>query len=108
MAVTATVTNKWTDAKRIHVLGSLSISGSYVTGGDTITFSNPSLIKSKSPVLFMEINGQSKYLYRAVIGTPTKMKVYVPETGAELSAAAYPTGVTGDVVTFYAIYRKFV
>jgi hypothetical protein len=106
MAVTATVTDHWEDGKRVHVIGTLAFSGSYATGGDTVTVSNLPLIKSASPPNWAEALGQSKYKYIFILSG--KVKIITPDTGAELAAGAYSATITQDTVLFYAIFPKHI
>jgi hypothetical protein len=106
MAVTATVTDHWEDGKRVHVIGTLVFSGSYATGGDTVTVSNLPLIKSASPPNWAEALGQSKYKYTFILSG--KVKIITPDTGAELAAGAYSATITQDTVLFYAIFPKHI
>ena len=110
MAVVATVTDHWEDGKRVHVIGTLALSGNYVTGGDTVTVSNLSLIKSASPPNWAEALGQSKYKYVFIFSglTTGKVKIIIPDTGLELGAAAYPAAIAQDTVLFYAIFPKHI
>lgn len=108
MALAVTVTNHWEDTKRVMVIGTLVATGNYVTGGDTINFGDP-LIKSNSAPLFVVFNRLSKYLMAMVFGTLIsngKVKFTVPDTGLEVAAGAYPAGITGDTITFFAIFKK--
>jgi hypothetical protein len=109
MSLTLTVTDHWTDGKRIHVVFNLTPTGNYVALGDTINF-GVSQIKSQSAPEFMVIQGQLLNTYLPVFGTNistgNKMKIII--AGAELAAGAYPAGVTNDVIKGYAIFPKFI
>lgn len=118
MSVTFTVSGQ-KDIKGLLVTGGLKFTGSYVTGGDTINFGLLSIdsfakyIKSNSPPYVCMITGQgvasgSNYTYQFIPGTTInngKVKIYL--AGTELSAGAYPAGITGDVVTFSSQFPKF-
>ena len=106
MSIALTVTDHWSDTKRIHVVGTLAFSGNYATGGVAVSFADIK-IKSASPPVYVAVSGLSKYLYLFNYATG-KLKNIVPDTGVEVSAAAYPAGITGDTVTIYAIFPKFV
>lgn len=114
MALAFTVKSQWTDTLRLHLIGNLVFSGNYTSGGDTINFGNvsadsyPVIVKSASPPLWVDIAGQSTFLYNQVYGTTINNgKVKVISAGSELSAGAYPAGITGDIITFHAVFLKF-
>jgi hypothetical protein len=107
--VTATVTDHWQDTKRIHVVGTIVFSGNYTAGGDAaITLVNQAVIKSASAPEWMQILGLSKYQYIPVLTSFGKVKVIVPNTGLEYAQGAYGSDITGDTVSFYAIFPKFI
>ncbi len=102
--------NHWASLNKIHVVGTLTFSGNYTSGGDTLNFGLP-LIKSNSCPIYVVMTGVGIYLYRLVIGTTianSKVKIFSLATGLEIGAGAYPGGVTADAVTFYAIFPKFI
>lgn len=101
MALAMTVTDHWDDGKRLHVTGTLTASGSYSTGGDTLP-TNPAIKTTKNPV-FVVVNMFSAY-YAQQNGAKVK---FFTAAGAEVSAGAYPSDITEDTITFYAIYHKF-
>lgn len=112
MALAVTVTKHWDDGKILHVLGTITASGSYTTGGDTLSFADPK-IKSASVPLFVNVIGSAGYIYSFVPGTTQatgKLKVFAaPATAGpltEISQAAYPSGVTGDTIQFNALFVK--
>jgi len=113
LALAISVTQHWADLKRLHVIGTITASGNYVTGGDTLNFTNPKIKSSKVPDI-VTIHGRAvgpAYLYQFVCGTTQangKMIVADVATGAELAAAPYPAGVTGDTIEFHAVFKKLV
>lgn len=109
MALAVTVTNHWTDGKRLHVLFNVVASGNYTTNGDTLNLQDYS-IKTKSLPLYVEIHGPGLFLYRYVPGTTMQnglMKAISLATAAEVANGAYPGGITGDTIRGYAIFHKF-
>ena len=109
MATSVSVVEFWDDGKRVHVVGQITFSGNYVTGGDAITLTGlyPG---QRAAVRILAINNISGYTYR-YDHTNSRIRVYqAPASGsnplAEIGAAAYPAGVTGDTVIFHAIGRK--
>jgi hypothetical protein len=116
MSLTLSISDHWSDGKRIHVTGTLTASGNYPAGGDVIPFGNP-LIKSNSAPVWAEAQGLGGYNYAvSPLGTvlpsnPTqipKLRVFVDSTGAELTAGAYPAGLIAAPAQFYAIFPKFI
>ena len=49
MALTFSVVDTWDDGKRIHVCGTVTATGNYTTGGDTLDLSQFPLIASDQP-----------------------------------------------------------
>lgn len=113
MALAATVTKHWDDGKVLHVVGTIAASGNYVASGDALSFVNTAIKSSRVPV-HVEVHGialGTAYSYRFVPGATQAaglMLVILVSTGAELAAGAYPAGVTGDTIRFYALFQKLV
>lgn len=93
-----------------YAIGTLAFSGSYTTGGDTLDFSK---IADKMPsaqiiqVFADSQNGNAGY-YVPVAGSTLnnwKLKAFTGD-GTELSAGAYPSSVTSDVVQLTITARK--
>lgn len=103
MAIAVTATDVWSDGKRQHVIGTLVFSGNYATGGEAISWAVSKIKSSRSP-LIVRIEGKTAYLY-GYDKAAAKIPIFAPG-GAELAAAAYPGGVTGDTVNFYAIFDQ--
>jgi len=109
MAIALTITDHWSDTKRIHVTGVLTPSGSYTTGGDPVPITSP-LIKSASLPVYAHAYGASAvydYLVTLSAGVPA-VKVVTRSTGAELAAGAYPAGIISDLMGIYIIFPKFI
>jgi hypothetical protein len=108
MSLAVTVTKQWFDGKKIHVVGSIVASSTYATGGDALSFASLGIKSSQAPfwVKFNSLNGYS-YVY-SPNATPTQanglMRVNTT-ANTELTAAAYPAGVTGDTIGFYALFE---
>lgn len=113
MSITVTITDDWSDGKRQHVVGTLTFAGTYATGGEAITWSGFKIKSKLSPVL-CQIEGIAGYHYEYV---PSTKKVIVrgqeptSSTAAvialsEHAAATYVSAVSGDTVTFYAIFKQ--
>jgi hypothetical protein len=96
----------------VYAIATLSFSGSYPTGGDTLDFTT---VADKIPSTqivqaFGESqNGNSGY-YVAVAGTALnnwKLKCF-NGGGTEITAGAYPGSVTGDIVQLSITARKLL
>jgi len=108
MSLALTVTSQWWDGKKIHVIGTVVASGSYATNGDTINFSGLGIKSSQSPlrVDLISLNGYGLAFAPASPPAQATGKMRVNTTSnTELAAGAYPAGVTGDTITFYAIFE---
>jgi len=87
----------------MRILGTLTFSGSYATGGEIPTgIIKPGTTKGPLLVAFYG-KGDHNFKYDATTG---KVLAYAPG-GAQLAAAAYPAGVTTDVVVMELEYPKF-
>src|SRR6202035_4124541 len=49
MALTFSLVDTWDDGQRIHVSGTITASGSYATGGDTLDLSQTPIVASSQP-----------------------------------------------------------
>jgi len=86
----------------MRVIGTLAFSGNYVVSGEVPSGLNkPGTIKNPLWAEFYS-KGDHTFKFDAATG---KILVYAPG-GAQLAAAAYPAGVTGDVVTMEVEYPK--
>lgn len=112
MALAATVSDVWHDKQRLHIIGTIAASGSYVAGGDTLDFAVRG-VQARVPPKYVEIHGQAGFIYRFLPGTGIsngKVQVRCNTAGGanapldEHTAAAYAAGVTGDVIRFQAIF----
>lgn len=117
--VVASVTSTEFTSSMLHVYGTITASGNYSTAGDTLDFSKQDAIKSTSVPVQVEV-------YSAKTAGPTNLFVYNYSPGTtiangkcqvftgaaaqtaltELSAGAYPAGVTGDSIVFHATFPK--
>lgn len=117
MALTFTLVDTWDDGKRVHVSGTVSASGSYTTGGDTLDLSQFPLIAATQPPIqgTAWMDGLAGYDYVFAPGSAMnsgKVKIFEQGTSAgafpELAAGAYPGAITTDTVTFYGIFKKLL
>lgn len=109
-----TVIDKYFDGKRGHVIFTITASGNYATGGDTLDLTALKLPGIGQIPTWTEIVGVNGFTYSYVNGTTLangKMKVFVEATVAtntplaEHTAVAYVAGVTGDTITAYAEFK---
>jgi hypothetical protein len=49
MALAFSLVDTWDDGKRVHVSGTITATGNYVTGGDTLDLSQSPVIASAQP-----------------------------------------------------------
>jgi hypothetical protein len=115
MALAFNLVDTWDDGKRIHVAGTVVASGSYTTGGDTLDLSEFPIVGSTQPPITGTawMDGLAAYDYVFAPGSALnngKMKVFQQASGAgpfaELGAGSYPSAITGDNITIYAIFKK--
>jgi hypothetical protein len=96
----------------VYAVATLTFSGNYVTGGDTLDFTQiANQLPSDTIVqVFAESqNGNSGY-YIPVQGTTLnnwKLKAFLGG-GTEISAGAYPASVTTDIVQLSITARKLL
>ncbi len=100
-------TSRWFDGQRLHQVGSITITGSYLTPfGEPLSFADGEIKSSRIPDV-VEIHGQTgghQYAYRP--GTDvTDGTMLVFFAGVDLLAAVYPAAVLNDVVTYHAIFK---
>ena len=96
----------------IYAVATLTFSGNYVSGGDTLDFTQIANQLASDTIVqaFAESqNGNSGY-YIPVQGAALnnwKLKAFVGG-GTEVAAGAYPAGVTGDIVQLSITARKLL
>jgi hypothetical protein len=115
MALAFSLVDTWDDGKRIHVSGTVTATGSYVTSGDTLDLSQVPVIASTQPPIqgtaWMDgLAGYDYVFYPGATLNANKVKIFAQGTAAgpfpELAAGTYPSGITGDTITFYGIFKK--
>ena len=125
MSASLKVADHWVDGKRIHVVGTLTLSGNYVTGGIPLNLVSDQ-IKSNAAPTYANITGRSSgyYGYNAYIGpyyavgsygykfipgpNITNGVVMITTGSGEIAPGALPVLITGDSIQFYAVFPKFV
>jgi len=97
----------------VYVQGILKFTGNYSTGGDTLDWTTVADKLASDQCFSVFLDWQSlgnNYFSIGGAATPLngwKIKVQAPGTfNSELTAGAYPAGITGDVVPFQATFRK--
>ena len=117
MALTFTLVDSWDDGRRVHVVGTVAASGSYTTGGDTLDLSpiEPLGVPTTQPPIAGTawMDGLAGYDYVFTPGAAINsglVKIFQQGSAAgpfaELAAAAYPSAITSDTVTFYGIFPR--
>lgn len=115
MALTFTLVDTWDDGKRVHVTGTVTASGNYSTGGDTLDLSQfPAIASTRAPIQGTGwMDGLAGYDYVFAPGAAQNnctVKIFQQGGSAgafpELAAGAYPAAITGDAITFYGIFKK--
>ena len=113
MAITITVLPSNVDGSGsnfLYAVGTLTFSGSYTSGGDTLDFTQVADKLPSTQIIqaFAESqNGNSGY-YVPIAGAAMnnwKLKAFTGG-GAEISAGAYPASVTTDAVQITITARK--
>ena len=118
MAIAIAVQSVNSSGDITQVAGTLTFSGSYATGGDTLDWTTANeqisetgqVLSVATPPKQMSTdsqNGNAGY-YVPVQGSALnnwKVKCFVG-SGTEVSAGAYPSSVTGDIVAFRAEFAK--
>lgn len=125
MPATLTVNQSWTDGKRLHVVGIISLAGNYVTGGIPLSLEVYG-IPTSQPIVHSDITGkggyytnnvgtlyQYRYLPAPYTSSPTSpnplanglLRIY--DGATELSATTIPAGVLSDTIFFYGIFQKY-
>jgi hypothetical protein len=103
MSVAVVISTKYASGRSTEIRGTLTLSGSYATNGDTLPASAFGAGTTKKPHIIL-LSGKGLYFYEYDVEAE-KLKIIT--AGAELAAGAYPAGVTNDVVRFEANFPKF-
>lgn len=107
MAVTPTITSQDAMGRIVEVRGTLAFSGNYVTDGEVPTFAGVRSSSVTPTQLWAEGIAGFKYEWN-----PANGKILVRQSAGtaaamgQISAAAYPAGVTGDTIRFVAEFKK--
>lgn len=96
----------------VYAIATLSFSGSYVTGGDTLDFTQVADKLPSTQIIqaFAESHNGNAGYYVSVAGSALnnwKLKCF-NGGGTEITAGAYPSSVTTDVVQLSITARKLI
>ncbi len=109
MTLATTVRDTWFDGQRLHVVGTLVASGSYVTGGDSFSLKS-GRIRSRRPPKYVHIKGANGFVYGWQAGPQDALKMLAFEAGAQgsaldqVAAGAYPAGIIADGIQYHAYF----
>jgi len=112
MPLAITVIDVDAGADNIYIFGSLTASGNYSTGGDTLDFTTiaPQVAASQAPVQVW-VGGSTGDTFAWIAGTVLnnqKIKVNTA-SNTELASGAYPSRITGDAsIKFEAVFNKLI
>jgi hypothetical protein len=102
-------------ANFVYVNGLLKFSGSYTSGGDTLDWTTVPDKLAAAECLSVAIASQTLGNGYVPVGEAStalngwKVICQTPGTfNSQLAAGSYPSGITGDTVTFSAVFRKMV
>ena len=101
MAAVATEVRRYPDLRSVRTTGTVALSGSYATGGDSLAIPKPGTTKDPYHVTFRSMNG-NELVYDPVA---KKIKAF-SANGTELGAGAYAAGYTGDTIYYDAEFPK--
>lgn len=115
MPLAVTITGTEFTGNGLHVYGTIKATGNYPALGDVLNLSGFDQIKTDVPPTQINIKSQKAttnvFQYSGIPGATLAACAMQVLTGAaaqsgltELSAGAYPAGVTGDVIAFEAIF----
>lgn len=102
MAATVTEQRRNAGQKTIETMGTITLSGSYTTGGESVAIPKPGTTKNPN---FVEFNSKNGNAFQWDVAA-AKMKAF-SAVGTELTAGAYAAGYTGDTITYRAEFPKF-
>ena len=127
MSAILTVNQSWTDGKRLHIVGTIVLTGNYVMGGIPLSLLVDQIFTSQ-PLVHSDVVGKGGY-YGYDIGTlyeyryqgapqssnaPGQVNQFLAQgvlriflNGTEIAASALPAGVLSDTIKFYGIATKY-
>jgi len=114
MALAINITNLDTGKDDVYIFGTLSASGSYSSGGDTLDFTTVAnqIGASQAPVQVWVAGttGDNYGFVRAALPTLANGKIKInTASNTELAAGAYPARITGDTnIQIEAVFSKLI
>ena len=114
--------NTWVAGNKYMAVGNVAVSASpatYVTGGIPMSFFVPLIKVNTFPPILVQVQGQglgttgTLFVYEYVPGVDASaglLKIFAQGAGsgdgmAEIAASAIPADVSGDTLTFFAIFN---
>jgi hypothetical protein len=112
MALAITINDVDASSANVYVFGTLSASGSYSAGGDTLDFTTVAAqIPASAAPVQVWVGGTTGDAYSWVKGTALnnqKVKINTA-SNTELGSGAYPARITGDTgIQFEAVLNKLI
>lgn len=114
MALAINITNIDSGDNDLYIFGTLSASGSYASGGDTLDFTTVAnqIGASQAPVQVWVggTTGDNYGFVRAAAPTLANGKIKInTASNTELAAGAYPARITGDTnLQIEAVFSKLI
>ena len=114
MALAINITNIDSGENDLYVFGTLTVSGSYTSGGDTLDFTTVAnqIGASQAPVQAWVggSTGDNYGFVRAASPTLANGKIKInTASNTELGAGAYPARITGDTnIQIEAVFSKLI
>ena len=114
MALAINITNIDTGKSDFYIFGTLAVSGSYASGGDTLDFTTVAnqIGASQAPlqVWVSGTTGDNYAFVRAASPTLANGKIKInTASNTELAAGAYPARFTGDTnIQIEAVFSKLL
>lgn len=104
MTLAITNTKRWFDGQRIHQVGTILASGSYVSGGDVLDFRDGEIKSSRIPD-HVELQGIAGWQYsydpQTDIGDGLMLAFFA---GIEEGAGVYDAAIIADTIRYHAIF----
>ena len=107
MAITPVVRDQWHDGKRTHVVGALTFTGNYTTGGVAVDFPANG-VQTAAPPTMVDVPAVQGHSFVYVPGTSASnglLQVWKTSDGTQLAAAAFPAALLGAQAAFYGIFK---
>jgi hypothetical protein len=112
MALAISIVDVDANAANVYIFGTITPSGNYSTGGDTLDFTTVAsqIVASQAPVQVW-VGGSTGDAYSWVRGAALnnqKVKISTA-SNTELASGAYPARITGDAsIQFEAVFNKLI